>query len=170
MTTKVKTIEIALENELRERDFYLRQSKKTDNPIGKKMFETIAQEENDHYNKLKMIHKELESKGTWPEDVSIVVADTNIQEVLKELPSIADKTFDSTADDKEAIRVAIEFEKQAHLFYINLKNKADDKKEMSFFDHMAKIEWEHMQSLQDTLFFFENPAGWYEEKEKPHFD
>lgn len=170
MEEKAKAIEIALENEMKEREFYLKQSEKTDNPVGKKMFETIADEENDHYRMLKEIHQELENKGKWPTEVSTVVKDTNIRKVLEELPKIADKTFESTADDKEAISIAIEFEKQAYVYYSKLKDKADDPVEKRFFEHLASIEREHMESLQDTLMFFEDPSTWYEEKEKPHFD
>ncbi|MCP4751196.1 MAG: hypothetical protein GY866_09900 [Proteobacteria bacterium] len=47
--TKIKAIEIALRNEIGERDFYRRQSEKTENPLGKKMFATIAAEEDEHH-------------------------------------------------------------------------------------------------------------------------
>ena len=170
MNAKAKAIEIALENELKERDFYISQSKKTDNPVGKKMFETIAQEEDEHYQKLKEIHKKLEQTGKWPKEVSTVINETNIRESLKELPSIVDQTFNSTADDKEAIKIAIAFEKEAHVFYANLKKEAEDAQEKSFFGHLADIEWEHMQSLEDTLAFFEDPAAWYANSEKSQLD
>lgn len=170
MDSKMKAIEIALENEMKERDFYLQQSERTDNPVGKKMFAAIAEDENDHYNKLKTIHQQLEKDGKWPTDVSVVVQDTDVREVLKDLPNLADKTADSTADDKEAVKIAIDFEKKAHSFYTEMKEKASDPQEKSFFEHLAQIEWEHVQSLEDTLLFFENPATWYEQKERSQLD
>lgn len=170
MESKMKAIEIALENELRERDFYLKQADKTSNSIGKKMFTAIADDENEHYNKLKSIHKELEKNGKWPTNVSVVIKDTDVRKILKELPNLADKTTSTSSDDKAAIKIAIDFEKKAHLFYIELKNKADNSKEKSFFEHLAEIEWEHVQSLEDTLLFFEDPATWYEQKEKAQLD
>ncbi len=170
MESKMKAIEIALENELRERDFYLKQSEKTQNPVGKKMFAAIAEDENEHYEKLKAVHQELEASGTWPTDVSVIIQDTDVRQVLKDLPKLADKTTVTTSDDREAVKIAIDFEKNAYKFYIELQNKATDAQEKSFFEHLAKIEWEHTQSLEDTLLFFEDPATWYEEKEKSQLD
>ena len=170
MESKMKAIEIALENELKERDFYLAQSEKTKDPVGKKMFAAIAADEDEHYEKLKNIHKEMEAKGKWPTDVSVIIQDTDVRKVLQDLPKLANKTSDATSDDKAAIKIAIDFEKEAHKFYTELKNKATDSQEKSFFGHLAQIEWEHVQSLEDTLLYFEDPETWYEQQEKPLLD
>ena len=170
METKMKAIEIALENELRERDFYIMQSERTKNPVGKKMFTAIAEDENEHYEKLKSIHQNLENSGKWPTDVSVVIKDTDLREVLNNLPNLAEKTSDATSDDKEAIKIAIDFEKKAHLFYSDLVKKASHPQEKSFFEHLADIEWEHVLSLQDTLLYMEDPATWYEQKERSQLD
>lgn len=170
MESKVKAIEIALENELRERDFYLRHAEKTDNPVGKEMFTKIAAEEDEHYERLKAIHEKLEGEGVWPEEISEVVNETNIRQVLKDLPKLADKTFKSTADDLEAIKIAIDFEKEAYEHYTKLKNEAGNSKEKSFFTSLADIEWEHVLSLQDTLEYFEDPQAWYAKNEKSQLD
>jgi rubrerythrin len=170
MESKMKAIEIALENELRERDFYFKQADKTSNSVGKKMFAAIAEDENEHYKKLKTIHQELEKSGKWPTNVSVIIKDTDVREVLKDLPKLAEKTTSTTSDDKAAIKIAIDFEKKAHMFYTDLRNKAVNSQEKSFFDHLASIEWEHAQSLEDTLLFFEDPATWYEQKEKSQLD
>ncbi|MCG8336957.1 MAG: ferritin family protein [Proteobacteria bacterium] len=167
---KMKAIEIALQNELRERDFYLKQADKTQNPVGKKMFAAIAEDENEHYEQLKAIHQKLEANGTWPEEVSAVIQDTDVREVLQDLPKLADKNTETSSDDREAIKIAIDFEKNAYKFYIELQEKAVDAQEKSFFEHLAKIEWDHVKSLEDTLLFFEDPATWYEQKEKSQLD
>ena len=78
MENKIKAITVALENELHERDFYLAQSEKTDNPVGKKMFLQIAAEEDEHYRRLQRIHEELSRQGTWPDTVSNSVGTSNI--------------------------------------------------------------------------------------------
>lgn len=167
---KIKAIEIAMENELRERDFYLKQSEKTDNPVGKKMFAQIAKEEDEHYEMFKRIHTQLVDKGTWPEAVSAVVADTDLRDVLKSIPDLADKSAKSNADDVEAIKISIDFEKEAYKFYMELKEKAGNEDEKKFFAHLAQIEWDHAQSLEESLAFFEDPETWYEEREKSLLD
>ena len=170
MAETVKSIEIALENELKERDFYQNCSDKTDNPIGKKMFAILAQEENEHYDRLKEIHERLSKQGKWPETVSAVVKDTNIREALDAIPAKADQAASATTSDLEAVKIGIEFETKGHQFYSGLAEAAETQSEKDFFKRLAAIEYEHLTSLKESLSFFENPASWYEEREKPHLD
>lgn len=170
MESKMKAIEIALENELKERDFYLQHSERTNSPLGKKMFAAIADDENEHYEQLKAIHGRLEADGKWPEEVSTVIQNVDVRQVLKDIPNLVEKTADANADDKEAVKIAIAFEKSAHVFYNELKDKTSDPQERSFFEHLAKIEWEHVQSLEDTLLYFEDPATWHEQQERSQLD
>ncbi|MCP4751197.1 MAG: hypothetical protein GY866_09905 [Proteobacteria bacterium] len=75
-----------------------------------------------------------------------------------------------TADDREALKIAIDFEKKGCDFYTDLKNKADTLQEKEFFKQLAAIEYEHFLSLSDTLLLFEYPVHWFAEREKPHFE
>ncbi len=170
MENRIKSIEIALENETKERDFYLRHAQRTQNPVGKQMFESIAQDEQEHYNRLKQLHEELSKQGKWPEETRLVINHMNIKEVLATVPNLADKSAATDADDIEAVKTAIEFESKAYNFYSKLKDRAETEAERNFFDRLALVEREHMVSLKNTLLFFEDPATWYEEHEKPHFE
>lgn len=170
MENRIKSIEIALENELKERDFYLEQSNRTQNPVGKKMFASIAEDEDEHYNRLKEIHEELSGQGKWPETISVKVKGTNIRNVLNDVLKGVDRTIPSDADDKEAVKVAIDFETKGYNFYSNLRDSAETGAEKDFFDCLASIENEHLSSLKDTLLFLEDPATWFEEHEKPHLE
>ena len=80
---KVKSIEIALNNESRERDFYLMHSERTTNGMGRLMFATLAQDENEHYQRLQELHKKLSQQGTWPESIPLTVKGSNLKNVLK---------------------------------------------------------------------------------------
>jgi len=167
---KVKAIEIAFENELKERDFYLKQSEKTNDSLGKKMFATLAQEEEEHYEYLKTLHEEMKKIGKWPEYISAEIKGTNVKKVLEEFVDKVEYSSASTADDKEAIKIAIEFEKKAHAFYTDLISKAEHPDEKTVFEQLAALEFEHATSLEETLNYFENPADWFAENEKPHFE
>ena len=56
MDKRISALAFALENEEREREFYLAQAKKTKNMAGKNMFKQIADEEKEHYEMLKKLH------------------------------------------------------------------------------------------------------------------
>ncbi len=166
----IKSIELALENELKERDFYVELSEKAVNPVGKKMFETIGKEEEEHYQHLKEIQAQVAEQGNWPESVPALIGGTHVKDALNEIVATAENIDVATADDKEAIQIAIEFEQKAYNFYVELKNQIGTKVEKDFFGKLASIEHEHVVSLKDTLQFFEDPKAWYEELEKPNFE
>jgi hypothetical protein len=42
--------------------------------------------------------------------------------------------------------------------------------EKKFYEFLASIEREHRLSLQDTLEYFQDPAGWFRVKERHHID
>ncbi len=170
MKPSLKSVEVALENELKEKEFYTKQSHKVTNPVGKKMFETIAQEEEDHYQQLKAIHNNLESTGQWPENISPVIKETDIKEALKEMINSVDGGADSTTDDKQAVQIAIDFERKAYTFYKDLIKKTENPDERKFFEYMAAIEHKHVVSLEDTLLYFEDPSGWLMASEKSLLD
>lgn len=170
MESKIKAIEIALKNEQRERDFYLKQSEISGDPLGRKMFATMAEEEEEHARYLQELHDKLQSKGEWPEDISAVINKTNVGKVLDELTDKVNPSNTATADDKEAIRIAIGFENEAYKFYKNLIKQAGNASEKQLFEILADLELEHMNSLKETLLYFESPADWFAIQEKPTLD
>ncbi len=167
---EVKSIEIALENELRERDFYLEHSRRTQNPLGKEMFASIAEDENEHYTRLKDLHEQMLRLGTWPETIPATVADTSIRDIIKNIPKLADTSARSDTDDIQAVKTAIDLETKGYEFYSRLADNAGTPAAAEFFRHLARIEREHCTSLKESLLFFENPQAWFEQNEKPHFE
>ncbi len=170
MEDTLKSIEVALNNELKEREFYLEHSRRTRNPVGKKMFETIAADENEHYERLKALHAEMTRQGTWPETIPALVSRTSIADILKNIPALAEKTASSDADDVQAVKTAIDFERTGYELYSQLRDAAGSQAVKDFFDLLASVEREHLNSLKETLLFFEDPATWFEEHEKGHFE
>ena len=155
---------------MRERDFYLKQSEKSADPLGKKMFATLAEEEEEHYKYLVELHNELKSAGKWPEEISVVINETNVGKVLDELVDRVNPSNIATADDKEAIKVAINFEKEAYEFYKGLVNQAGNPDEKTLFELLAALEMEHVVSLEETLLYFDDPGEWFAQYEKPTLD
>lgn len=170
MESKVKAIEIALKNEMRERDFYRQQSERSGDPLGRKMFATMAEEEEEHARYLEELHQKLQASGKWPEEISVVINETNVPKVLDELTDKINPSNTATADDKEAIKIAIEFENEAYKFYADLIKQADSSNEKQLFKILADLELEHMNSLKETLLYFEDPAEWFAMQEKPTLD
>ncbi len=167
---RLDALEMALTNEMRERDFYLRNAQRTKNPVGKRMFQQIGDEELEHYERLKRLHGEWRRAGKWPEDLPLVVGDTAIKDVLLEVIGAVETASPRDADDLEAVRTAIDFEEKGVAFYEQLRDQVSAPGEKAFFDLLSKIEREHYLSLKEVEEYFVDPASWFRKTERLNVD
>jgi len=169
---RLNALEVALNNEVKEREFYLKNAGRTKNPLGKIMFKQIGDEELEHYERLKQLHGEWEKRGIWPETLPLVVKGTAVKDILTTFVQKIDTSGDvvSDADDLDAVRTAIEFEANGSAFYARLRDGVTDKREKEFFDLMATIEREHYLSLKSVEEYFVDPVSWYRTKEHHTLD
>ena len=162
---RIKALEMALNNEQREKAFYLKHARRTSNVLGKAMFETIAADEEEHYQRLLELHKTLEKEGKWPETLPIKVKDTQVKDVLKKVLESIDTGSSADTTDLEVVEIAIDFETKGEAFYTRLEKLTDNVQEKQFFKLLATMEREHRLSLEDTYEFFKDPEGWYRMQE-----
>jgi rubrerythrin len=167
---RLNAVEIALGNEKREREFYLKHAQRTKNQVGKAMFQQIADEELEHYERLKELHERWEKRQKWPETVPLMVKDTMVKDVLKDSVAKVDETPEKDDDDLQAIRTALEFEAKGAANYAKLRDDVSDPKEKEFFDLLSRIEHEHYLSLMDTEEYLTDPASWYAKTERHGLD
>jgi rubrerythrin len=167
---RLNALEVALNNETREREFYLKNAKRTKNPLGKKMFRQIGDEELEHYQRLKQLHQKWSKQEKWPETVPLKVKDTIVKDILVEFVQKVDQSAKGDSNDLEAVRIALDFEAKGAKFYSELRDSVSNPKEKEFFDLLARMENEHYLSLKDTEEYFIDPASWYRKMEHHTFD
>ncbi|MEN6615251.1 MAG: ferritin family protein [Syntrophorhabdus sp.] len=167
---RIDALEVALANETREREFYLKNAERTKDPVGKAMFERIAQDEVEHYERLKELHVQWKLQDKWPDTLPTTLNKTNIREILVDTLKKLDTPQTWDADDREAVRTAAEFEEKGVIFYKGLAAAASDEREKHFFELLSSIEYEHYLSLRDAEEYFENPAAWFVKTEHPMWD
>ncbi len=165
MKDRLNALQVALNNEMREHKFYLTNAQRTKNPVGKAMFQQIAGEELEHYERLKQLHENWEKAKKWPDTVPLKVKDTIVKTLMKETAKKAPAKAKGDADDLKAVRTAIEFEAKGTEYYAKLRDSVTDQKEKAFFNLLADIEHEHYVSLKDTEQYMIDPATWFREKE-----
>lgn len=170
MRERMDALQLALNNELKEREFYLKNAERTSNPVGKEMFAKIAEEEMEHYERLKQLAENWEKQGKWPETVPLTVKDTAVKNLLKEASQKAPRTLKGDADDLKALRVAIDFEAKGAEHYAKIRDMVTDPKEKAFFNLLANIEHEHYVSLKDTEEYMTDPVAWFRKMEKAGLD
>jgi rubrerythrin len=169
-TQRLNALEVALNNEMNEREFYLSHAARTRNPVGKAMFNQIAEDELEHYQRLNELHEKWEKNKTWPETVPLTVKQTNVKTLLQNLIQKAGEMPEADTDDLAAIDVATRFEAKGAELYAELSAASNISREKAFFKLLSGIEREHYLSLKDTEEFMRDPASWYTKKEHHGLD
>jgi rubrerythrin len=167
---RINALEVALNNEVRERDFYLKNAARTNNSVGKAMFNRIAEDEAEHYERLKGLHETWAARARWPETLPLTINQTNVRNILLNTLKSVDRTEVCDADDREAVRIAAEFEEKGVIFYKDLAISSTDEREKAFFELLSSVEYEHYLSLRDAQEYFEDPASWFVKAEHPMLD
>jgi rubrerythrin len=167
---RLNALEVALNNETREREFYLKHARRSKNALGRRMFQQIGDDELEHYQRLSDLHKKWVKQQKWPESLPLKVGNTIVKDILAEFVKKVDEKLPSDADDLEAVRTAIDFEAKGAKFYADLRDSVTHPREKEFFDLLATIENEHYLSLKDTEEYLTDPASWYRKMEHPTLD
>ena len=170
MKNRLNALEVALNNEMREREFYLKNAERTNNPAGKAMFQQIAAEELEHYERLKQLAEIWGKQQKWPETIPLKVKETTVSTILKDMVKKASSLPKGDEDDLKALETAINFEAKGFEFYTKLRDDCTDSVEKAFFNLLANIEHEHYISLKDTQELMTDPVSWYQIKERTGLD
>jgi rubrerythrin len=158
------TIEFAIRNEAKETAYYLGEAARSKNPLARILFKNLADDEEEHVEKIKALHDKLVAEGKWPEEIPIEVADTNVMDALDGIGADYKSSAQHDDDDIKALKRAIEVEKEGRDVYEKLAASATGVREREFFKFLAHIEEQHLKSCQDSLSFLEDPEGWYAAK------
>jgi len=169
-TQRMSALEVALTNEANEREFYLAHAARTKNPAGKAMFEQIAADELEHYNRLKALHEKWKANERWPETIPLTVKGTDVRNMLKGILLKAKDAPVGDADDLKAIEEACDFEAKGEKLYREMSEASADEREKKFFSLLAGIEREHYLSLKDTDEYLRDPSSWFAKKERHGLD
>ena len=167
---RISSIKLAIENETTEMKYYLEQARRSSNPVAKVLFETLAQDEKEHMQQIKVLHDKLSDNGSWPEDVPIEVKGTDVKASILALMEKRDTSTDHDDDDIAALQKAAKGEADGARFYSDLAAACTNPQEKAFFEFLSRIENDHYTSIKDSLFYLEDPEAWFEEKSHAGLD
>lgn len=151
----MNAIEIAVKMEKDAIAFYKDAAKKTRNPVGKKMFLTITEDEKRHLKMLTQIFKGLNIKV---KDVSPM---KNIKTIFEELKDEMMERVTATPDELEAFRIAMQMEKEGIEFYKKTAKGAGKEKEKKLFERLVHEEEQHYAIFANTYFFLNDTGSWF---------
>jgi len=158
-----QAIEVALDFEHRVRDHYRKGAVAIEDPRGKKVFETLAAEEQGHVEYLEQRQREWQSDGkvTAAELGSILPAGTAwIATAKAELERKPEQRV-ADGDEIELLKIALELEKKTSAFYRDLVGKLQAT-ERKLFERFLEIEDGHVTIVQAELDSVQGLGFWFD--------
>jgi rubrerythrin len=151
----MNAIEIAIKMETDSINFYKEAAEKTKNPVAKKMFLTITEDEKRHLEMLSNIFKEI---NITIKEISPL---KNIQTVFESMKDAMMKRVEATTDELDAFKIAMRMEKEGVEFYKKAGAEAQTEKEKSLFERLVKEEQQHYDIFANTYFFLSDTGSWF---------
>jgi len=165
-TNTLEALQIAIRMEIDGKDYYLKAGQSSQNKIGQKLFNTLADEEDVHRQKFEEIYRAIQSKKSWPE----VNFQPHKAGELRSLFAQASKNVQSTKTELEAVKTAMEMENKTFDFYREQAGKAGFATEKKYYEMLAGQESIHHAVLLDYFEYVKDPAGWFTLKEHHSLD
>lgn len=143
--------------------FYTKISKETNQPLAKRLFESLAIQENEHAKRIMEIYESLQSGGEVKSSSRPAFSlEPEVKKIFYELDK--DKKA-MPLDNIEGYRLAMEMEKKGYNMYKEFAEKVENKREREFFRLLMEEEKEHLSSLDNVYRFLTGTEEWYAEEE-----
>lgn len=144
----VDALKLAIERERGANKFYRQAANITEDHNGKRTFKWLAKEELRHLAKLRQQLRSVLDNNRWLEWRR---ATTPIERTELPAPSEAIGTVKVGAAERDALRQAIESEREAVAFYRAAENSTPDLHGKSMFKALAREEEGHLALLEQEL-------------------
>lgn len=151
------------EKEKMAHDLYAEAAEKVWHPLGKTMFQRLAEEETKHEELLRSWAVE----GACPANVEFPPADRDFLARGRAKLKAAAK---SSTSDLEVIELGQEMERKSIEFYTDCAAKAADKASKDLFVRLRGEEEKHLAMLTDLYGYMSNPNVWQTREGRAHFD
>jgi rubrerythrin len=166
-TKALEILQTAIQMEIDGKVFYEKSSKEALHDMGKKLFTTLAAEEDTHRRTFVKIYEALRGSKAWP--VTDLHRDKGY--TIKTIFAQAAKdTKKAAASEIEAAQKAIEMEIKSFEFYKDQVKVADSAAVRGFYETLAGEERGHQLALVNYMEFLKDPAGYFVSTEHPSLD
>lgn len=148
-------LDIAMKMETDAVSFYTEAARKTKHPVGKRMFQTITEDEKRH---LEMISQIIKGMNVTHRDVSPM---QNVKTVFETMKGEMMQKVEATTDELEAFKIAMQMEKEGKEFYVKNASLAKSDKEKTLLKRLAAEEEEHYALFANTYHYLSDTGNWF---------
>ena len=166
----LKALQTAIQMEIDGKEYYLKASRGSDNELGRKLLQSLADEEDIHRRKFEEIYGAIRSKKEWPVTDFQPDGGKGLRTVFARATEEMGSNVKARDTELDAIKTAMEMENKTYDFYKSQSAKANFDAERDFYEALAVEEREHHIILLDYYEYLKDPAGWFVNKEHPSLD
>jgi len=174
MTTEqdrtLEALEIAVQMEIDGKEYYLKASRESGNELGKKLLQSLAEEEDIHRQKFEEIYDAIRNKKVWPSTDFQPDRGKRLRTVFAAATEKMGSDRRAPVTELDAVQTAMDMENKTHDFYLSQGKDAAYDAERNFYQTLAAEEREHHLVLLDYYEYIKDPAGWFVTKEHPSLD
>lgn len=170
-TVALSILREGIRNELDGRAMYTQAAETTKDNLGKAMFHSFANEEEEHVHILQVQYASLNESAEWvdletarrePRDPRLILFPQEEESVKEMIPE--------GTTDLEALKIAREWERRAVQMYEGAASETDDPTAQGFYRQLAEWEGTHYEILDNSYDYLANEGEWYfQEEEMPFY-
>jgi rubrerythrin len=142
--------------------FYKEAASKAGNPLTKKLFSVLAEQELEHKKRIQEIFEGIKQNAEVGSIESNIMEDS-IKEIFKTFSKEVRENW--TLDITDAYKHAMEFERESAEMYKNLSENSTEKWESDFFLSLEKEENDHFTAIENVYNYLEHSSDWFESEE-----
>ena len=169
-TKTAKALQMAIQMEIDGKEYYQKVSQKSDNQLGKELFQSLAAEEDIHRRKFEEIYNAIQGKKGWPWTDFQPDRGRKLRTVFVRVSEEMSSNIKAPAIELSAVQTAMDMENKSYDFYKSQTQTATYDVERDFYETLAAEEKEHNLILNDYYEYLKDPAAWFVAKEHPSLD
>lgn len=150
-----EAIQTARKMEMDGIEFYGKAAENAGNPDAERFFQSLQSDEERHLDIVEKI-----GRGMGVDIDNMPTPEQGIRTVFSEVdPSVA-ADQEATAEEKEAVEIALGMEKDSYDLYDEAAENAEDEDQRALFERLAKEENQHYVMLENTLEYLQENSNW----------
>ena len=151
----VDPVQYAIQMEHDGEAFYSEAAANTENPLGKKMFESLAADERRHGQIVRAIAEGMGAamEGDMPKQRLVTL--------FSQLGSQLAAELGAEPDDSKVIEKAIDMEQASVQLYQEQAGKAQAEAHRALYQRLAQEESQHIEILRNTLAYLNDTGHWF---------
>ena len=173
LNQELEALQVALKTEQDGYQYYMESSQRSDHPVVKKFFASVAEDENEHIRLINEFYRSMKEQS-GDSRVKVPEAPGDYRQRLKTIFEEAQKDLKQhvkpDAGVVDVYQHAMDLETRAAQFYKQRGEATSFENARRFYDWLFHFESDHYRMFSETLSYLQNPEQWFQDYEKSIFE